>query len=154
VAKNTNPLNSNWKTCKGATKNTVDIKYLWRKRRELKGRMYDDRQLRERRYYGNWKTFRRRFADYIVALGVAQSVYRGATPGRPEFDSRQCTIFFSSTVSRPALGPTQPPIQWVPGALSPGLKWQEREADRSLPSNAEVKNGGAISPLPPYVYMA
>jgi hypothetical protein len=23
---------------------------------------------------------------------------------------------------RPALGPTQPPIQWVPGALSPGVK--------------------------------
>jgi hypothetical protein len=27
-------------------------------------------------------------------------------------------IFSSS--SRPALGPTQPPIQWIPGALSPG----------------------------------
>jgi hypothetical protein len=25
-------------------------------------------------------------------------------------------------VSRPALGPTQPPAQWVPGVLSPGLK--------------------------------
>jgi hypothetical protein len=25
-------------------------------------------------------------------------------------------------VSRPALGPTQPPIQWVPGALSQGVK--------------------------------
>jgi hypothetical protein len=24
--------------------------------------------------------------------------------------------------SRPALGPTQPPIQWVPGVLSPGAK--------------------------------
>jgi hypothetical protein len=28
--------------------------------------------------------------------------------------------FFSSTVSRPALAPTQTPIQYVPGALSLG----------------------------------
>jgi hypothetical protein len=27
-------------------------------------------------------------------------------------------IFLLSTSSRPVLGPTQPPIQWVPGALS------------------------------------
>jgi hypothetical protein len=31
--------------------------------------------------------------------------------------------FFSpSSVSRPALRPTQPPVQWVPGVLSPGVK--------------------------------
>jgi hypothetical protein len=47
------------------------------------------------------------------------------------------------SVSRLALGPTQPSIQWVPG-----VKWQGREADHSPPSNAEVKNGGAIPPLP------
>jgi hypothetical protein len=29
---------------------------------------------------------------------------------------------FFSTASRLALGPTQPPIQWVPGVISPGVK--------------------------------
>jgi hypothetical protein len=42
----------------------------------------------------------------------------------------------------------QPPIQWVPGALSPGIKRPERETDHSPPSCAEVKNGGTIPPLP------
>jgi hypothetical protein len=31
-------------------------------------------------------------------------------------------IFVFSTTSRLALGPTQSPIQWVPGALSLGVK--------------------------------
>jgi hypothetical protein len=42
-------------------------------------------------------------------------------------------------VSRLALRSTQPPIQWVPGALSPGVKRQRREADDSPPTSAEVK---------------
>jgi hypothetical protein len=45
-------------------------------------------------------------------------------------------------------GRTQPPIQWVPWALSPGVKRPEREADHSAPSITEVKNGVTISPLP------
>jgi hypothetical protein len=38
-----------------------------------------------------------------------------------------------------ALGPTQPPIQWVPGALSLRVKRPGREADHSTPSSADVK---------------
>jgi hypothetical protein len=45
-------------------------------------------------------------------------------------------------------GPTQPPIQWAPEDLSPGVKRPGHEADYSLPSSAEIKNRGAITPLP------
>jgi hypothetical protein len=35
--------------------------------------------------------------------------------------------FLCSTVSRPTLEPTQPPTQWVPGVISPGVKRPGRE---------------------------
>jgi hypothetical protein len=41
---------------------------------------------------------------------------------------------------RPALGPTQSPLQWVKGALSLEVKKLGREADHSPPSSVEVKN--------------
>jgi hypothetical protein len=50
-------------------------------------------------------------------------------------------------VFRPALGSTQPLIQGVPGAISRVIR-PEREDDYSPLSSAEVKNGGAIPPLP------
>jgi hypothetical protein len=43
------------------------------------------------------------------------------------------------TASRPALRPTEPPIQWVPGALFLGVNRPGREADHSPPYSAEVK---------------
>jgi hypothetical protein len=49
-------------------------------------------------------------------------------------------IFPLASVSRPALGPTQPPVQWVSGVLSRDKARPERDADHSSPSSAEVKN--------------
>jgi hypothetical protein len=46
-------------------------------------------------------------------------------------------LFFTS--SRPALGSTKPPIQWVLGVFSPGPKPPGREADHSPPASAGVK---------------
>jgi hypothetical protein len=37
-------------------------------------------------------------------------------------------------------GPTQPPIQWVLGVLSLGVKQQGPEADHSPPSSAKVES--------------
>jgi hypothetical protein len=56
--------------------------------------------------------------------------------------------FLFNTAYRPALRVTQPSIPCVPGALSPGVKGMEHEADHSSPPSAEVKNGRAIPPLP------
>jgi hypothetical protein len=41
---------------------------------------------------------------------------------------------------RPALGPTQPPKQWVPG-LPQGKEWPRCDADPSPPSSAVVMKG-------------
>jgi hypothetical protein len=58
--------------------------------------------------------------------GVAKSLScltTGWTTGRSGCDHRQGQrIFPTVSVSRPALGPTQLPIQWVPGVLSAGVK--------------------------------
>jgi hypothetical protein len=39
--------------------------------------------------------------------------------------------------------------QWIPGALSLGVKWPGREADHSPPSSAEVKNAWSYTSIPP-----
>jgi hypothetical protein len=52
------------------------------------------------------------------------------------FDPRQGqSIFPVTSVSRPALRPIQPPVQWVLVVLSLGC-----DADHSPPSSAEVEN--------------
>jgi hypothetical protein len=65
---------------------------------------------------------------------------RGRKIGVLGFESRQeLGIFLFTTSLRTDLGPTQPPNQWVSGALFLGVKWPWREADHSPPSSAEVK---------------
>jgi hypothetical protein len=103
--------------------------------------------------------FRYNFVSYsifynqsLLRVGIAQSVYRlvtGWTAG-VQFPRDKIPLFF--TTSKPNLGPTQPPIQRVSRALSLAVKRQERESDHSPPSSSEIKNGGAIPPLPIYLH--
>jgi hypothetical protein len=61
----------------------------------------------------------------------------GWTTEGSDFESCKVKNFLFSTSSRPAQGPIQPPIQWVLGVLSQGIKLPGREADNSPPTNAE-----------------
>jgi hypothetical protein len=58
------------------------------------------------------------------------------------FGAWRLGIFLFTTMFRPALGPTQPPIQWVPEAISLGVK-----RPKSIMR-------GAIHPLPQHALMA
>jgi hypothetical protein len=64
-------------------------------------------------------------------------------------NSSPCRVknFHFSTSSSPALGYTQPPVQWVQGSFR-GVKRKGREADHSPPTTAEVKNAWIYTTTP------
>jgi hypothetical protein len=62
------------------------------------------------------------------AVGIATGYGAGIPIVRSSILAGGKNFFFSMSF-RPALGPTQPPNQRVPGALSPGVKRPGREAD-------------------------
>jgi hypothetical protein len=98
-----------------------------------------------------WKSMKVEFQHLLryrllASVLLLSSVWRLQTVAQFELqinfltDSRRgLGIFFFTTAFRTALGPTQPPIQCVSGALSLRVKRLGREADHSPPSSAEVK---------------
>jgi hypothetical protein len=72
---------------------------------------------------------RSRYSDWLQA---GRPRGRSSSPGKVKH-------FLFSMSSKLILGPTQPPIQWVPVVLSPGVKGSERKIDNSPPSSAKVK---------------
>jgi hypothetical protein len=73
------------------------------------------------------------------SVGIATRLLAGRS-GVLGFDSRRgLGMFLLTTATRTALGPTQHPIQWVPGALSLRIKRPDCEANHIPSSNAEVK---------------
>jgi hypothetical protein len=91
-------------------------------------------------------------------MGSRYSDWLRAGPQRGRVSSPgKVNNFLFSTSSNPALWLTQPSIYWVPGALFPGgrgVKQQEREADHSTPTNAEIKKLWICISTPPYAFMA
>jgi hypothetical protein len=71
-------------------------------------------------------TLSTRSRDIVVGIAAAYGLDAEGVGVRVPLRSR---IFLFSTSSRPALRSIQPPIQWESGALSPGVKWRERETD-------------------------
>jgi hypothetical protein len=97
----------------------------------------------------NWCNFRENYPSR-QALGYLSGIALGCGLDDRGFDSRQgLVIFLFTTVFRLVLRPTQPPIQWVPGALTLGVKRPGCEADNSPPSSAEFKNAWSYTSSPP-----
>jgi hypothetical protein len=79
-----------------------------------------------------WRNVGKRVLSYLATpshlygAGLAQAIWclaTGWTTGRSGFDPRRGQrIFPLTSVSRPALGPNQPPVQWVQGGPFPGAK--------------------------------
>jgi hypothetical protein len=93
----------------------------------------------------------------IVSIGIYKQygewILAGRQSGRSSSPGRVKNFLFSMS-SRPALGFTQSTIQWVLGALSPGVKRPVREANHSSPASAEVKKIWIFAGTPPYAFMA
>jgi hypothetical protein len=66
------------------------------------------------------------------------------------FDSQwRLGIFLFTTTSRMALGPTQPPIQWVPGAVSLGESGRDVKLTTHLHLVQRSKNEWSYTSTPP-----
>jgi hypothetical protein len=87
-----------------------------------------------------WCTHCARITQSVRLVPGWTAEVRSSSPGNGK-------LFHLFTSSRAPLEPTQPPIQWVAGARSPGVKRPGRETDHSPPSRAKIKNGGVIPSL-------
>jgi hypothetical protein len=76
-----------------------------------------------------------KYNNYVSTEWSVKRLSTRWTTGGTSSSSDKVKNFHFSIQSRPALGSTQ----WVPWALSPGVKRQGRDADHLPPTSAEVK---------------
>jgi hypothetical protein len=62
-------------------------------------------------------------------------------------------VLVGSTISRLVLGLTLPPIQWISGAPSLGIKCMGHEADHLPWTSAKFKKPWIYTPTSPYIFM-
>lgn len=77
----------------------------------------------------------------VIRLLAGQSRNCDRIPG---MDKR----FFLHQKHLMGLGSTQPPTQWVPGTLYPGIKWLGHEGNPSPPPNAMISSDWSYTPTP------
>jgi hypothetical protein len=97
--------------------------------------------------YMSWKVepgWSSRYSDWL----------RAGRPRGLSSSPNKIKNFLFSMSSRLVLGPSQPPIQWVSGALSQGVQRPGCEADHSPLSSAEAKKTWVHTSTPPYAFMA
>jgi hypothetical protein len=82
----------------------------------------------------------RQLSKYSDWLRAGRPRGRSSSPGRVK-------NFLFSTSSKPALESTQPRVQWVQEAISPGVKRPGREDDHSPPTSAGSRRRGSIDAL-------
>jgi hypothetical protein len=88
------------------------------------------------------------YESWDSAFGIATGYGLDDRGGRSSSLSGDKHFHFPMS-SKPALGPTQPHIQWVTGGKLPG-----HEANQSHPTSAEVKKMWVYTFTPPYAFMA
>jgi len=69
---------------------------------------------------------------------------QGLIPGKGQ------EIFLFSKTYRPIRRPTQSPIQWAAGVISPMVKWLRCEADYPLPPTAKLRMSATTDLLSPH----
>jgi hypothetical protein len=83
---------------------------------------------------------------YVLSIRRGTSIIILITSIKICLDSRHGRDFLHNAQTGCGAQPASYPVGI--GAISPGVKRPRREVEHSLPFSTEVKNGGAIPPLP------